>query len=57
MESFAAIADMIGNVAAVVAAVGVLVVNAKLDVLTGRADGRGDTPQTHANPPGLHRAV
>ena len=53
MELFAAVADMIGNVAAV----GVLVVNAKLDRLTGRVDEQGDTLRTHVNTPGLHRAV
>lgn len=46
MELFAAVADMIGNIAAVVAAVGVLFVNAKLDTL-----------RTHVNSPGLHRTV
>ena len=40
MDAFNAIADPIGNLAAVVAAVGVLFVNAKLDRLIG---------------PGLHR--
>lgn len=57
MELFAVVADMIGNVAAVVAAVGVLIVNAKLDRLTGRVDEQGDTLRTHVNTPGLHRAV
>lgn len=57
MELFAAVADMIGNIAAVVAAVGVLLVNAKLDRLTGRVDEQGDTLRTHVNSPGLHRTV
>lgn len=57
MELFNAVADTIGNLAAVVAAVGVLIVHAKLNRLTGRADGRGDTPRTHVNAPGLHRAL
>lgn len=57
MALFAAVADMIGNIAAVVAAVGVLFVNAKLDRLTGRVDEQGDTLRTHVNSPGLHRTV
>ena len=36
MDAFNTIADPIGNLAAVVAAVGVLFVNAKLDRLIGR---------------------
>ncbi len=56
MDLFAAVADMIGNLAAVVAAVGVLLVNAKLDRLTGRVNEQGETLRTHVNTPGLHRA-
>ena len=41
MDSFNVIADAIGNIVAVVAAVGVLVVNAKLDRLTGRVEASG----------------
>ena len=37
-----------------VAAVGVLVVNAKLDRLVGRVDEHGRILTTHVNAPGLH---
>lgn len=57
MELFNAVADTIGNLAAVVAAVGVLFVNAKLDRLTGRVNEQGETLRTHVNSPGLHRAL
>ena len=52
MEAFNTVADLIGNVAAVVAAVGMLFVNAKLDRLIGRVD---TTVTTHVSSPGLHR--
>ena len=51
----ATLVDAIGNLAAVVAAVGVLVVNAKLDSVIGRVDEQGRTLTTHVNAPGLHR--
>ena len=51
----ATLVDAIGNLAAVVAAVGVLVVNAKLDKVIGRVDEQGKTLTTHVNAPGLHR--
>ena len=51
----AALVDAIGNLAAVAAAVGVLVVNAKLDKLIGRVDEQGKTLTAHVNAPGLHR--
>lgn len=54
----ATLVDAVGNLAAVVAAVGVLVVNAKLDKvlgLLGRVDEQGKTLTTHVNAPGLHR--
>lgn len=39
----------------VVAAVGVLIVNAKLDKVIGRVDEPGKTLTAHVNAPGLHR--
>ena len=57
MELFNAVADTIGNLAAVVAAIGVLFVNAKLDRLTGRVNEQGETLRTHVNSPGLHRGL
>ena len=39
----------------VVAAVGVLIVNAKLDKVIGRVDEQGKTLTAHVNAPGLHR--
>ena len=53
MDSFNVIADAIGNIAAVVAAVGVLIVNAKLD-MKGRVDEQSRTLTAHINAPGLH---
>ena len=55
MDAFNTIADPIGNLAAVVAAVGVLFVNAKLDRLIGRVDTLETTVTTHVSSPGLHR--
>ena len=55
MDAFSTVADLIGNLAAVVAAVGVLFVNAKLDRLIGRVDTPGTTVATHVSSPGLHR--
>ena len=55
MDAFNTVANLIGNVAAVVAAVGVLFVNAKLDRLIGRVDTLETTLTTHVSSPGLHR--
>ena len=55
MAAFNTVADLIGNLAAVVAAVGVLFVNAKLDRLIGRVDTLETTVTTHVRSPGLHR--
>ncbi len=55
VDAFNTIADLIGNLAAVVAAVGVLFVNAKLDRLIGRVDTLETTVTTHVSSPGLHR--
>ena len=57
MDAFNTIADLTGNVAAVVAAVGVLFVNAKLDRLIDRVDTLETTVATHVThvSPGLHR--
>ena len=52
MDAFNTVADLIGNV---VAAVGVLFVNAKLDRLIGRVDTLETTLTTHVSSPGLHR--
>ena len=46
MDAFNTIADLVGNLAAVVAAVGVLFVNAKLDRSIGRVDTPGTTDLT-----------
>ena len=54
MDPFNVIADAVGNIAAVVAAVGVLIVNAKLDRLKGRVDEQSRTLTAHINAPGLH---
>ena len=54
MDSFNVIADAIGNIAAVIAAVGVLMVNAKLERLKGRADEQSRALTAHINAPGLH---
>ena len=55
MDAFNAVADLIGNLAAVVAAVGVLFVNGKLDRLIGRVESQGEDLRAHVNAPGLHR--
>ena len=55
MDAFNVVADAIGNIAAVVAAIGVLIVNAKPDRLKGRVDEESRTLTAHVNAPGLHR--
>ena len=50
-----AVVDVLGSLAAPVAAIGVVVVNAKLDKLVGRVDELGRTVTTHVNTSGLHR--
>ena len=57
MELFTAATSAVGAVAGLVAAVGVLIVNAKLDRLTGRVDEQGDTLRSHVNAAGLHRTA
>ena len=47
--------DLVGNLAAVVAVVGVLFVNAKLDRLIRRVETLETTVATHVSSPGLHR--
>ena len=55
LEILTAVAAVIGATAGVVAAVGVLIVNAKLDRLTGRVAANEATLTAHVNTPGLHR--
>lgn len=55
MDAFNTIADLVGNLAAVVAAVGVFFVNAKLDRLVCRVDTPETTFTTRVSSPGLHR--
>lgn len=55
MELFTAIAAAFGAVSGAVAAVGVLIVNVKLDRLIGRVDSQEQTLTAHVNAPGLHR--
>ena len=55
MDVFNAVADTLGNLAAVVAAIGVLLVNAKLDRLTGSVDTLKEAHHAHVNAAGLHR--
>ena len=55
MELFTAIAAAFGAVAGTVGAVGVLIINSKLDKLTGRVDSVENTMTAHVNAAGLHR--
>ena len=52
METFLLTCAAVGSV---VAAIGVLVVNSKLDKLTGRVDSIDTTLTSHINALGLHR--
>ena len=54
LDILTAVAAVIGATAGVVAAVGVLIVNAKLDRLTGRVAANEATLTAHVNTPGLH---
>ena len=55
VETLTAVAAVIGAVSGVVAAVGVLIVNGKLDRLTGRVDVNTTAITAHMNAAGLHR--
>ena len=55
VENLTAVAAVIGAVSGVVAAVGVLIVNGKLDRLTGRVDVNTTAITAHMNAAGLHR--
>ena len=55
VEKLTAIAAVVGAAAAIVAAVGVLIVNGKLDRLTGRVDANITAITAHTNAAGLHR--
>ena len=55
METLTAVAAVVGAVSGLVAAIGVLVVNSKLDKLTGRGDANTAQIAAHVNAPGLHR--
>ena len=55
MELFTAVASALGAAAGIVAAVGVLIVNAKLDKVIGRVDVLEAGHHAHVNAPGLHQ--
>ncbi len=52
-DTLTAAATFIGAVAAVIAALGVFVIDGKLDRLTGRVDGNTTAITAHTNTPGL----
>ena len=54
MEFLTAVAAVLGAVGSLVAAVGVLIVNGKLDKLIGRVDGLEASHNAPVNAPGLH---
>ena len=54
MELLTAIAASIGALGSLVASVGVLVVNAKVDRFIGRVESLENAHNTHVNMPGLH---
>ena len=54
IEALTAIASIVAAVAALVAAGGMLIVNAKLDRLAGRVVEQGESLRAHVNAPGLH---
>lgn len=54
MEILTAVAAVLGAVGSLVAAVGVLIVNGKLDKLIGRVEVLEASHNAHVNAPGLH---
>ena len=55
MELLTAIAAVVGAASGIVAAVGVLIVNGKLDRLTGQVRANSATINAHVNAAGIHR--
>ena len=55
MDVLTAVAAVVGAVSGLIAAVGVLIVNSKLDKLTGRVEANAAAIAAPVNAPGLHR--
>ena len=55
MELFTAAAAALGAATGLVAAIGVLIVNAKVDRLQGELNQIGEGLRAHVNTPGVHR--